>query len=124
MVNKDNMRKATEALRSGKYEQAEGALREGNAFCALGVICDTSGVGQWAKSSKYSIYAYTTATDRSAGSLPNDVLDWLGLDALLPNNALPLHDEDGTVSDVLTLNDDLKYNFDRIAALIEKEYEL
>lgn len=28
------------ALRSGKYKQGKGALREGNLFCCLGVACE------------------------------------------------------------------------------------
>ncbi len=38
-----------EALRSGKYEQTTGQLREGNKFCVLGVLCDIApkSVGQW-----------------------------------------------------------------------------
>lgn len=39
--------KWVEALRSGKYEQATGWLREGNRYCCLGVLCDISGQGEW-----------------------------------------------------------------------------
>lgn len=35
------------ALRSGEYEQTTGYLREGNAFCCLGVACDVSDLGAW-----------------------------------------------------------------------------
>jgi hypothetical protein len=38
------------ALRSGKYEQARGNLREGDGFCCLGVLCDLAskdGGPQW-----------------------------------------------------------------------------
>lgn len=39
-----------EALRSGKYEQAQRVLRrhDGSAYCCLGVLCDVSGQGEWA----------------------------------------------------------------------------
>ena len=36
-----------EALESGKYKQADGQLRAGDAFCCLGVACDLSGTGDW-----------------------------------------------------------------------------
>ena len=39
-----------EALRSGKYEQAKGILRDvddNNKFCCLGVACEISGLGEW-----------------------------------------------------------------------------
>ena len=32
--------KWTEALRSGEYQQGRRALRDGDAFCCLGVACD------------------------------------------------------------------------------------
>ena len=31
--------KWVEALRSGEYEQGEGALKKGNSYCCLGVLC-------------------------------------------------------------------------------------
>lgn len=33
-----------EALRSGEYEQARGALSDGNGFCCLGVLCKIRGL--------------------------------------------------------------------------------
>lgn len=42
------VRKWIRALRSGKYKQAEGVLRNNhNAFCCLGVACDISAPGDW-----------------------------------------------------------------------------
>lgn len=39
------------ALLSGRYQQAQGALRNGDAFCCLGVACDVyrveTGQGEW-----------------------------------------------------------------------------
>ena len=37
------------ALRSGKYQQTTGMLRESesNGFCCLGVLLDISGTGKW-----------------------------------------------------------------------------
>ena len=38
-----------EALRSGKYKQAQSVLRhnDGSGYCCLGVLCDISGQGEW-----------------------------------------------------------------------------
>lgn len=36
-----------EALRSGKYQQGYGALRKGDQFCCLGVLCDVAQIGDW-----------------------------------------------------------------------------
>ena len=35
------------ALRSGKYEQGKGRLREGDKFCCLGVACDLTDPDAW-----------------------------------------------------------------------------
>lgn len=42
MKDKELKRKWIEALRSGKYQQGRGSLRnpETNCFCCLGVLCD------------------------------------------------------------------------------------
>lgn len=37
------------ALRSGKYNQGQTALRRGDQFCCLGVACDISGLSEWMK---------------------------------------------------------------------------
>src|ERR1035437_1012294 len=39
-MGNENVQSYLEALRSGRYEQAQGSLREGNRFCCLGVACD------------------------------------------------------------------------------------
>lgn len=36
-----------EALRSEKYQQAQGTLRDGDRFCCLGVLCDITKRGDW-----------------------------------------------------------------------------
>ncbi len=35
------------ALRSGEYKQARGKLRDGNAMCCLGVLCDVADPRGW-----------------------------------------------------------------------------
>jgi hypothetical protein len=46
-----------EALRSGKYKQARGALRDRqDCYCVLGVACDLSGVGVWNSDPKWWYY--------------------------------------------------------------------
>lgn len=39
--------KWVKALTSGRYEQAREALREGDSFCCLGVLCTVSRKGRW-----------------------------------------------------------------------------
>jgi len=56
------------ALRSGKYTQTNGQLRDGDAFCCLGVACDISKLGEWNGNKYFS----------EEGILPNEVRDYFG----------------------------------------------
>lgn len=49
-------KKWIEALRSGKYKQTKGVLRNESGFCCLGVLCDISGE-EWEPGSDGEFYA-------------------------------------------------------------------
>lgn len=57
-----------EALRSGKYEQGMKQLKNENAYCCLGVLCDISKLGRFSNDEYYLIQS------RSAQEIENDVL--------------------------------------------------
>ena len=44
---REHRRELAAALRSGKYRQTRGRLRDSKGFCCLGVACEISGVGKW-----------------------------------------------------------------------------
>ena len=46
-MNEEIKAKWLEALRSGRYKQGTYALRKGNEFCCLGVLCDIVEPGAW-----------------------------------------------------------------------------
>jgi hypothetical protein len=47
-VDAELKEKWLKALRSGQYRQGTGRLRTADdCYCALGVLCDTSGKGRW-----------------------------------------------------------------------------
>src|SRR5688572_5158099 len=48
-------RELVDALRSGKYKQAIGKLRNEEGFCCLGVGADISGKGEWDDDCRYNI---------------------------------------------------------------------
>lgn len=54
------------ALRSGKYKQGRGALKQGDLFCCLGVACDISGLDKWQTGITTSLETYLD----KVGSLP------------------------------------------------------
>jgi hypothetical protein len=83
-MNPEVKAKWIEALRSGKYEQAVGALRQGDGYCCLGVLCDISGLGEWRTGEDGDTY-YAVA-DQSPITYPSQaILEWSGL-----NNGNPL----------------------------------
>ena len=47
LTAKEWRRKWVEALRSGKYRQTTGVLRDRDGFCCLGVLCDIAEKGKW-----------------------------------------------------------------------------
>jgi len=65
-----------EALRSGKYKQAVGQLREGNHFCCLGVLCDLYGKE---KGKKWKNVATHPSFLNDLHLLPFQVIKWCGL---------------------------------------------
>ena len=82
-----------EALRSGKYIQGKGFLRElilgKPRDCCLGVLCDLFAAenpaeGKWAEREGNAI-VFRTATDSSYSELPAQVQQWAGLDSANPN---------------------------------------
>ena len=68
-----------EALRSGEYEKGPGQLKLGDRFCCLGVACDL-----YTKENKDGVWSendlFITQSTTIGNFLPNEVIDWLGLD--------------------------------------------
>lgn len=75
------------ALRSGAYQQNRGALRTGDQFCCLGVLCDLAskqGVGQWTRGQGTYIFDTRSDIDGENLLLPPAVQDWAGLEIRNP----------------------------------------
>ena len=103
-MNPEIKQQWTAALRSGEYKQAVAALRNENAFCCLGVLCDL-----------HSKATGTAWRDNEYGGredvLPNLVAEWAGL---LDANPIP----PGETLSLAELND-RGDTFAQIADLIE-----
>lgn len=104
-----------EALRSGKYEQGNGALRrvEGNAFCCLGVLADVCGE-KWSlhpSGTKYQlegdIHFWATNTP-SYGTLTDQFCQSVGLPV-------------AARTELVSLNDQKRKSFKEIAVYIEEK---
>lgn len=121
-MDKELKAKWVAALRSGQYKQGTKALRIGDNYCCLGVLCDVVGVN-WestahlVRSAEETHYtAVGTYDDWDGGVLPPSVRDKAGLRYTDPE----LH-YDGDETPISSLNDDAKLDFDTLAQLIEEQ---
>ncbi len=97
-----------EKLRSGEYRQCTNHLRFHDTFCALGVLSDVSGLGEWVIHSP-AYTTYRTGANQRTGCLTPEVKDWAGLTT---------HEEDRLAE----LNDGENRSFSDIADYVEKNY--
>jgi hypothetical protein len=100
------------ALRSGEYEQDTSSLRTTCGFCCLGVLTDLylkEHNKEWIEDKMFPFYYYR---DESK-ILPLDVMCWAGL---LESNPFL-----ATRHSLAHYNDNLGYNFEQIADLIEEQ---
>ena len=114
-------------LRSGKFPQTTGALRNGNGYCCLGVLCDIyaqeTGV-EWAVPNDYD----NCTMHGNDSTLPYEVEQWAGLThehgGYVAVTKRYDEGEETTVfhSPSLTeLNDAWNYDFKQIADVIEEQ---
>lgn len=108
------------ALRSGRYHQTTGNLKDITGYCCLGVACD---VFRKAKKRQGEVYEWTPSDSGGdyfldeQGAMPGGVADWFGL-ASDPGLFL------GSMGEILasSANDDKKFSLKRIASMIERTY--
>jgi hypothetical protein len=101
-----------EALRSGKYVQTRGKLREagGEAFCCLGVACEISNVVKW-----NGVCYIDDNNDTNEHVLPYAVRDWLGAKETNPGT-----DDEHCLASM----NDAGASFATIADFIEQHWEV
>jgi hypothetical protein len=116
-MNKEIKERWLTALRSGEYNQTDGFLKNGNAFCCLGVLCDLHRKETldtaWQKQCDGE-YDYLGQTELP----PACVYEW----AELPN-VRTIQTDPGLANSVdrLVLANDEGESFDQIADMIEEE---
>lgn len=136
--NKTNILKWAEALESGQYPQATGALaaylHTDNdepptiGYCCLGVACiiaANNGIDLTNHTNHNDPTHDDDTTDHNLfwfadhdSDLPEAVQQWLGIDDSDPQ----LITADGSTRRAITLNDDNHYTFTEIAAAIRRTY--
>lgn len=112
-MNNPLMVKWIAALRSGKYKQGRGRLRDGDAYCCLGVLCDISGMGEWVEDASGSTTSFRTITGESLGaSVPYMLAERAGFGREF--GKLP--------HELMKMNDNWHESFDEIANFLESTF--
>jgi hypothetical protein len=106
-----NITKWLISLRSGKYKQCEENLRNESGFCCLGVACEIQGIEHSGLHGFMFDAFYMTATPDS---------NWFKNTYGFCPSHLMNSDKDGSdVSCLADMNDVHKFNFEKIADVIE-----
>lgn len=121
-------KKWTEALRSGKYDQGVGQLRDKHDnYCCLGVLCQVAAEEGVIPPAKVQVgspdYFYGGEGDDRSGVLPLAVQEWAYEDDLVDLSKDNRYGfEDPMLGDyhASNWNDDHKADFKKIALLVEE----
>lgn len=116
-MNKENVRKWVDALRSGKYKQGLGALQILDNYCCLGVACSVAEKNNCKFPKTVINNQYIFGTEEKIGILPHEVRNWLELD-----NSSPEIVYNTRKVPLVCLNDVEKLSFNEIADLIEDQW--
>lgn len=129
-MNKEIKQRWINALRSGKYSQTEGCLRDGKGYCCLGVLTDIAikdGViegWQLRPGASGEERPYVVVDQVGLGApfeqdavLPKKVAEWAELDAANPFVSIPGESYPVNISDP----NDNGYSFKQIADIIEEQ---
>lgn len=120
-MKKSVMQKWVKALRSGKYKQGTGYLKQRSPgkktqYCCLGVLCEILGA-EWQPDPLHAtrkVYSLDDRGDPTNSNLPFSIKEAAGMCS--PNGWLP---DDRNLID---MNDIGGKSFKEIADIIEKEY--
>ncbi len=116
-MNKQVKKKWIKALKSGKYKQTKGHLKDETGHCCLGVLCDI-----YAKERKKGFDTCIYTKDHVIGSegrrdetLPVKIVQWAELET-----------RDPIIKDIVTTRlsilNDVGKTFEEIVKLIEEQY--
>ena len=103
-MNPEIKQKWLEALRSGKYKQGRGLLRDSkNQFCCLGVLCDIIKPNGW-RLSPHTIpiptYSFLYGDGAAEFVLRNNVLKYVGMTDVQHDALVNLNDNGKTFDEI------------------------
>ena len=109
--------KWADALESGEYEQTQGALREGDSFCCLGVLCNLHAQAKPKIAANEHKTKYYMGHE---GELPPEVMAWAGVKSDEGDFYVKGSDEPQSL---INMNDTERLTFPKIAKVIRKHYK-
>lgn len=111
------------ALRSGEYPQITGVLHNDEGFCCLGVLSELAHKDGVVTRTRTNDDYYAYGSEKAAGVLPAEVINWAGLEEPVPVVLLTLRQDAGdeVVYGLADLNDGEGWTFDEIADVIEEQ---
>ena len=121
------------ALESGEYDQTKGYLHDEDGYCCLGVLCEIAKAdGVLAFDADENTYVSATdKRDYSDVTLPRAVLAWADMSDSAPVSPIQYTYEDGTLrpgtrpfAHYSELNDDMDFDFKKIAEVIKNDPNL
>lgn len=110
-MNPEAKEKVVAALRSGNYTQGTGQMFDGTCHCVWGVICDVSGVSNWAIGGTWNSLRYAD----QAIFPPTVVTNWAGIDT---DTRVTV---EGVTMDLMSHNDGYNTTFAQLADAIEEQ---
>ncbi|WP_024516788.1 hypothetical protein [Bradyrhizobium sp. Tv2a-2] len=84
--------KWVKALRSGKYQQARGQLKDGDRYCCLGVLCDIAGRGEFETRDRLGD-SFVYNGDRTQGTLPEQLSVEIELSPIAESTCWKMNDQ-------------------------------
>lgn len=108
-MNKRIAKKWTKALRSGKYKQGIGMLRnDNNEYCCLGVLCELA-----VKEKIVEKYLPNN------GTLPKEIIRW----AEIKSSEGQFFNSKNQIKSLIMYNDDEEFTFKEIAGIIDRNVD-
>lgn len=116
MMNQEIKTKWLEALRSGRYTQTKGVLRNSEGYCCIGVLCDIVDPDKWLGADEETTRAW--GDELTYGNLPLKIQEELGV--LEHCDLLPSLNDKGTsfadIADIIE-SDDIEGGYKRIKSI-------
>ncbi len=117
--------KWVKALKSGKYKKTVNQLKKGDkCFCVLGVLTDLYAKEKkcnWIKEDGHGQYI-SCDSQKNTDLPPTRVLKWAGLKMNTHLEfEIPDYENEKSKVDLITLNDDWRLSFKKMAKMIEEQ---